>query len=218
MPDRIVHLHVGRSVHPVYREQLHAVPPGFRYRFVHPHLADPTAGTRRIVEQGARFGARPRAASSPTAMHALARAGYVRRSTPRIKDDVDLIHSAQFLLRTSKPYVVDFEQLGTFALWQPRAFDRPWARERLRRMIADEHCKQLLPWSDAARDGLLNVDRARPPKVTTVRPGDPPVDRHAAAPAATARCGSCSSAPRSTRRAGSRRSGPPRGAATSSST
>ena len=177
MTDRIVHLHVGRSVHPVYREQLAAVPPGFRYRFVHPHLADASAGTRRIVEQGARFaGARAQVRSA--AMHTLARAGYVRRSTPRINPDVDLIHSAQFFLRTSKPYVVDFEQIGTFALWQPRALDRPWARERLRRMVEDEHCKHLLPWSDAARDGLFNVigptaeahDRS---------PRDPRANRHA---------------------------------------
>ena len=163
MPDRIVHLHVGRSVHPVYREQLHALPPGFRYRYVHPNLNDASAGTRLIVEQGARF-AGERAAVKRVLQRGLANAGYVRRSTPRIADDVDLIHSAQFFLRTGKPYVVDFEQLGTFALWQPRAFDRPWARERLRRMIEDEHCKQLLPWSDAARDGLLNVIGDRQPR------------------------------------------------------
>lgn len=155
-------------MHPVYREQLAAVPPGFRYRFVHPHLADASAGTRRIVEQGARFsGARAQVRSA--AMHTLARAGYVRRSTPRINPDVDLIHSAQFFLRTSKPYVVDFEQIGTFALWQPRALDRSWARDRLRRMVEDEHCKHLLPWSDAARDGLFNVIGPTE-KLTTVRP------------------------------------------------
>src|SRR3954447_26274860 len=168
MPDRIVHLHVGRSVHPVYREQLAAVPSGFRYRFVHPHLADASAGTRRIVEQGKRLGeVRDRVRS--TAMHTLGRAGYVRRSTPRIGADVDLVHSAQFLLRTRKPYVVDFEQLGTFALWQPAAFARPWARDRLRRMIEDDHCRHLLPWSDAARDGLAAVIGPTP-KLTTVRP------------------------------------------------
>jgi glycosyltransferase involved in cell wall biosynthesis len=168
MPDRIVHLHVGRSVHPVYREQLAAVPPGFRYRFVHPHLADASAGTKRIVEQDRRYGeARDRLKSA--ARHTLARAGYVRRSTPRIGPGADLVHSAQFMLRTRTPYVVDFEQVGMFALWQPYAFRRPWARERLRRMIADEHCRHLLPWSDAARDGLFNVIGPTE-KITTVRP------------------------------------------------
>ena len=55
MPERTVHLHVGRSVHPVYLEQLHALPAGFRYRFVHPGLADPTTPTVRIVSQDRRF-------------------------------------------------------------------------------------------------------------------------------------------------------------------
>ena len=36
-------------------------------------------------------------------------------------------------------------------------------------MIEDEHCKQLLPWSDAASDGLQNVIGPTA-KVTTVRP------------------------------------------------
>src|SRR3954451_9950449 len=168
MPDRIVHLHVGRSVHPVYREQLHSLPDGVRYRYAHPHLNDASVGTRRIVEHGARF-KNERAAVKRVALRVLSDAGYVRRSTPRIGDDVDLIHSAQFFLRTRKPYVVDFEQLGQFALWQPRAYDRPWARDRLRRMIEDEHCKQLLPWSDAAKNGLFNVISTTP-KITTVRP------------------------------------------------
>jgi glycosyltransferase involved in cell wall biosynthesis len=68
-------------------------------------------------------------------------------------------------------YVVDFEQVGVFSLYQQIALTRPWARERLRRAILDDRCRQLLPWSDAARDGLLNVvgDRVAH-KVTTVRP------------------------------------------------
>src|SRR3954451_18407161 len=166
MPDRIVHLHVGRSVHPVYREQLHSLPDGFRYRYVHPHLNDASVGTRRIVEQGARF-ENERAAVKRVVQRVLADAGYVRRSTPRIGDDVDLIHSAQFFLRTRKPYVVDFEQLGQFALWQPKALTRPWARDRLRRMIEDDRCRHLLAWSDAAQDGLSNTIGPTP-KLTTV--------------------------------------------------
>jgi glycosyltransferase involved in cell wall biosynthesis len=141
---------------------------------VHPHLNDPSAGTRRIVEQGGRF-ENVRAAVKRVAQRTLANAGYVRRSTPRVKPDVDLIHSAQFLLRANTPYVVDFEQLGTFALWQPKAFDRPWARARLRRLIEDERCKRLLPWSDAAALGLRNVLGDDVPKLTTVRPAIRPL-------------------------------------------
>src|SRR4051794_39266422 len=40
MPRQTVYLYVGRSAHPIYREQLHAVPPGFAYRIDHPDLQD----------------------------------------------------------------------------------------------------------------------------------------------------------------------------------
>src|ERR1700754_177836 len=157
MADRIVHLHVGRSVHPVYHEQLNALPPGFVYRFVHPGLADPTTPPRRIATQGARL-PRTRALIKLAATLALSEAGYVRLSSPRIKDDVALIHSAQFLLRNPRhPYVVDFEQVGVFSLYQQAALDRPWGRRRLVKAILDERCKHVLPWSDAAREGLLKV-------------------------------------------------------------
>jgi glycosyltransferase involved in cell wall biosynthesis len=157
MADRIVHLHVGRSVHPVYHEQLHALPPGFAYRFVHPGLADPSTPPRRVATAHARL-PRARAAVKRAAVVALSRAGYVRRSSPRIRDDVALIHSAQFLLRDPpKPYVADFEQVGVFTLYQQIALERPWARRRLTDTILDDRCRHLLAWSESARQGLLRV-------------------------------------------------------------
>ena len=131
---------------------------------------------------------------------------------PRIADDVDLIHSAQFMLRNPpKPYVVDFEQVGVFSLYQQLALTRPWARDRLRRAILDDRCQHLLPWSDAARDGLLQrrrrQRRAQGDDAAARRSAPPSAPRR---PAATARCACCSSAPRSTRRAAWRRSAPRR--------
>lgn len=166
-----MHFHVGRSVHPVYAEQLHALPPGFRYRYVHPGLGDSTTPTKRIVEQRDTL-REARTRAKQLAARTLARSGYVRRSSPRIGDDVDLIHSAQFMLRNPhSPYVVDFEQVGVFSLYQQLALTRPWAKDRLRRAILDDRCKHLLPWSDAARDGLLRVvGDSVADKVTTVRP------------------------------------------------
>src|SRR4051812_8325115 len=91
-------------------------------------------------------------------MRALSRAGYVRTSRPRIRSGVDLVHSAQFLLAESPaPYVVDFEHVSVFTLYQRIALERPWARRRLVNAILDDRCRRLLPWSDAARAGLLKV-------------------------------------------------------------
>ncbi len=180
MTDRIVHFHVGRSVHPVYAEQLHALPDGFRYRYVHPGL-----GRRHDADQAHRRAARhaaskhaPEPKRSPLGRSpAPATCGC---STPRIADDVDLIHSAQFLLRNPpKPYVVDFEQVGVFSLYQQLALTRPWARERLRRAILDDRCKHLLPWSNAARDGLLQRRRRqRRAQGDDAPPGDPARGQH----------------------------------------
>jgi glycosyltransferase involved in cell wall biosynthesis len=170
MADRIVHLHVGRSVHPIYHEQLYALPAGFSYRYVHPGLADPMTPTVRIVTGN------KRAKSKDLAVRMLARAGYVRRSSPKIPHDVDLVHSAQFLLkRPPAPYVVDFEHVAVFSLYQQLALTRPWARARLKRAILDERCRHLMPWSDAARNGLLELIDGVEHKVTTVRPAIRPV-------------------------------------------
>src|SRR4051794_30625504 len=158
MPDRTVHLHVGRSAHPIYHEQLHAVPPGFRYRFVHPGLADPFTPPVLVVRETTARLRRVRSLAKPVAVRALSRAGYVRMSRPRIRPGVDLVHSAQFLLAESPaPYVVDFEHVSVFTLYQRIALERPWARRRLVNAILDDRCRRLLPWSDAARAGLLKV-------------------------------------------------------------
>jgi glycosyltransferase involved in cell wall biosynthesis len=183
MADRIVHLHVGRSVHPIYHEQLFSLPPGFAYRYVHPGLADPTTPPVRIVSAGARF-ARSRSLVKRAAVLSLSRGGYVRLSSPRVRSDVALIHSAQFLLRNPPaPYVVDFEQVGVFTLYQQIALERPWARRRLVKAILADRCRHLMPWSQTAREALLRVvgpdDRdAVAARTTAVLPAIRPVVEH----------------------------------------
>jgi hypothetical protein len=55
MPGTTVYLYVGRSAHPIYREQLHAVPPGFAYRTDHPDLSDAGAATKLVKGRAGRF-------------------------------------------------------------------------------------------------------------------------------------------------------------------
>lgn len=175
MPDRIVQLHFGRFVHPVYREQMHAVPAGWRYASAHPALQDATAPTKRIIEQGARFAA-ARAGAERLALRVLSEAGYVHAVRAPHHDGAVLIHSAERLLRNAPlPYVVDFEQAELFVLYQPAALQRPWARRQLERRLLDERLRFLLAWSDAARRSMLAVlgPRARAgvePKLRVVSP------------------------------------------------
>ena len=212
MTDRIVHL----PRRPVGASDLRGAAPRAAGR-VPLSLRAPRSRRRHDADQAHRRAARhaprsPHQSQTSSPLQTLARAGYVRLSTPRIADDVDLIHSAQFMLRNPpKPYVVDFEQVGVFSLYQQLALTRPWARERLRRAILDERCRHLLPWSDAARDGLLQRRRRqrRAQGDDACGPAIRPAGQHARRRAATARCACCSSAPRSTRRAAWRRSAPP---------
>ncbi|HEX3510444.1 MAG TPA: glycosyltransferase family 4 protein [Solirubrobacteraceae bacterium] len=162
-PARVVQLHFGRFVHPIYREQMHAIPDGFLYRATHPALEDETTPTKRIVEQRARFAA-TRTLGERLALRLLSRAGYVHRvRAPRL-EGAALIHSAERLLhRAPLPYVVDFEHAELFVLYQRLALSRPWARHVLASALDDERLRFLLPWSEMASrslEGALGADVA----------------------------------------------------------
>jgi glycosyltransferase involved in cell wall biosynthesis len=154
VPPRRVHLHVGRSSHPVYREQLLAAPDGVAYTTAHPDLEDPSAPTRLIARRSDRRAAlRDRA--EPAALRVLSEAGYVRADRVRPPAGTDVIHSAELLLRDSpRPYVVDFEAFECFVLYQRAALGRPWARRRLLTLLEDPACHALLPWSAWAARGV----------------------------------------------------------------
>lgn len=175
MAERVVQLHFGRHVHPIYREQLHAVPRGWRYASAHPALSDATAPTKRVVEAAARFAAAQTLAER-WAIFALSELGYVHRVRARPQPEATLIHSGERLIAGSPlPYVLDFEQAELFALYQSVALRRPWARALLERSLRDERLRFLLAWSDAARRSMLAVlgpeaARAIEPKLRVVPP------------------------------------------------
>lgn len=175
MAGRVAQLHFGRFVHPVYREQLHAVPDGWEYAFSHASLSDEAAPTKRILERAGPLGSL-REPAEAIAMHALSEAGYVHMVKAPSRPGATIIHSCERLIRRSPlPYVLDFEHAELFVLYQRAALERPWARAILERALRDERLRCLLPWSDAARDSLVAVlsHSARAvvePKLRTVSP------------------------------------------------
>lgn len=157
MSEQIIHFYVGRSTHALFREQLRAVPDGFAYRSPNSEQDEGGAATRGIAAHGRRMdwlhehGER-------AAIRSLSYTGYVRRTRIRPLPEAALAHSAQFLLRDcGLPYVVDFECVEAFVLYQRVALRRPWARNRLRQALANPHLRFLLPWSEAARRGLQSA-------------------------------------------------------------
>lgn len=171
-----VHLHVGRHVHPIYREQLHAVPSGWRYVWSHPALTEASVPTKGIVQRASALGRLAHRAEQG-ALSVLGKAGYVhanRLSAPA--PDIRLVHSAERLLvRSPRPYVLDLEHAHLFTVYQQVALSRPWTRRLLARALLDERLRYLLPWSDAAARSLRTVVDASAferikPKIRTVLP------------------------------------------------
>jgi|GEM_PF-900081 len=175
MPDRLVALRFGGHVHPVYRAQLRAQPPGWRYTWDHPGLSDATGATKLVIGRSGRLG-RTRERAEAVALRVLPAAGYVHRIRARPAPDTALIHSAERLLwRSPVPYVLDLEHAELFVLYQRAAFDRPWTRPILERALLDEQLRFLLPWSEAARRSVLayvspEVARRLEPKLRVVYP------------------------------------------------
>jgi glycosyltransferase involved in cell wall biosynthesis len=151
-----VYFHVGRFGHPFFDEQRQAAPEGFEYESAHREAAA-SAGPRQIALSGGRLRA-VRAGLERVGLRALSNAGYIRRTTLKPPSDCVLIHSAQQLLRRPPvPYVVDFECLEAFTLYQRVTLARPWARRALLQALVQDSCRVLLPWSQAAQRGLRSV-------------------------------------------------------------
>jgi glycosyltransferase involved in cell wall biosynthesis len=151
MSEQAVYFHVGRFGHPFFSEQLRAAPDGFEYR-TQPEGDAPAP--RRIALQGAHL-RRVRGAAERVAIRSLSLGGHVRRVSVEPPPGCSLIHSAQQLLRDpALPYVVDFECVEAFCLYQRVTLRAPWARNRLLGALADERCRFLAPWSEAARRSL----------------------------------------------------------------
>jgi glycosyltransferase involved in cell wall biosynthesis len=175
MGSKNVCFHVGRFGHPFFEEQLHAAPNGFAYRTAEPGSPDREGiAPRRIALENAPL-RKARGALEWLAIRGLSRSGYVRRIGLSPPQGCALIHSAQQLLRApALPYVVDFECVEAFCLYQRIALSRPWARRRLLDALMDSSCRCLLPWSRAAQNGLeaalgpVAADRLMPKTVTVL--------------------------------------------------
>ncbi len=172
---RRVQLRFGRHVHPVYRDQLAAVPEGWEYAYTHPDLYDEAAPTKKIqVDTGPFAKVEPHA--ERLALLALSNLGYVHQVRARPMRGVSLIHAAERLIvRAPVPYVVDVEHADLFVLYQQAAWDRPWARQIVERALLDDRLKYVLGWSDMARRSVLavvsdDVGRRIAPKLKVVYP------------------------------------------------
>jgi glycosyltransferase involved in cell wall biosynthesis len=154
MAEQAVYFYTGRFGHPLLQEQLRSAPDGYVYRTAADMSPTRANATRPVALHGSRM-RRVRSGLERVAIRGLAWSGHVRRRSLGPPPGCSLIHSAQQLFRgPGLPYVVDFECIEVFCLYQRAALERPRARRRLLDAISDERCRFLLPWSEASRRGL----------------------------------------------------------------
>ncbi len=68
----------------------------------------------------------------------------------------DLVHSAQSLLSTNRPYVADFEHAAVFCGFNQYALERESYVRALKKVLLDKNLKRLIPWTNAIKESLLN--------------------------------------------------------------
>ncbi len=74
----------------------------------------------------------------------------------KVVDDVDIIHSSQYLLFTNKPYVVDFEDISALTWYDYRILKKWHVKWIIKKMLSSKKCVGILPWTDAAKKSMLN--------------------------------------------------------------
>jgi len=84
----------------------------------------------------------------------------VKIGRPKIRkfssNDYEAVHSAQSLLKTNIPYVMDFEHAAVFSGYNQAAFNNPAFLKNLKKILENRRLKKLLPWTNAAKASLLN--------------------------------------------------------------
>lgn len=153
-----VALTAGPKAHSFYQELLAAPPEGVRYVVKPLEWGSPVHGTpwRDAVYWRMR-GARRLVFGAPEPVP--------------VPDWGIPLHSAQSLLRTPRPWVVDFEYPTSFTAFDPDRLRLPRVQRRLRRLVRAGSCKALLPWTQAAADATARLVPELADLQRVVRPG-----------------------------------------------
>jgi glycosyltransferase involved in cell wall biosynthesis len=143
---RNVHIVHGAFIHTMFWEQLQSCPSGFRYDL---------ESTGAEHELKADLRERPAAARWVQGARKLVGTTRTRAGLPNlriVRTHADLVHSWQYPLVSSHPWVVDFEDVAALI-----GYAVPWALSRslLRGLLGCSHCRALLPWTEASRRSVI---------------------------------------------------------------
>jgi glycosyltransferase involved in cell wall biosynthesis len=149
-----VYFFTGNFTHTFYKEQYKHVPNGFEYVPSTPELIDD--GMKKDIAKSKGWWGRNRYWFEHQFVKLLDFSSRPNIKNIDVPDGIDLIHSAQAVLRNTEPWVVDFEDISVFTWYSRKVLGKPRAKRRLEKLFASDACRLLLPWTEAAKKSLLN--------------------------------------------------------------
>ena len=149
-----VYFYTDSMLHPFYREQFKSVPEGTEY------ISSVKGITQEFVKKDIVLSQKIWSDAlkhvKKTALRAICYLG-----VPNIRyihnPQCDLIHSCQYPLLNKKSWVVDFEDVTAFVWYRKDVVEKTWTEFLLEQVFSSKDCKYLLPWTEAAKQSILNA-------------------------------------------------------------
>ena len=150
-----VYLYTGgiHKAHPVYQESSRYAPDGFFYT----PSAEVFFGVKKTDGHPPSKLSRLTARLSHFALAALVKCRVPKVRLIRLPTGTILVHSGQYPLLNYIPWVVDFEQVASFAWFDRNVLDSKTTKHYFEKLFASAYCRALIGWTSAAKQSLLNA-------------------------------------------------------------
>jgi glycosyltransferase involved in cell wall biosynthesis len=135
------HPKLGGNLHSAYQELLNNPPSGVEY------VSNSQAKFQQAVSKSSILKSIARKINIPTILN--------------VNTDCPLIHAVQHLVLNNKPWVVDVEHIGTFSGMDPKRERGAVSKFLVRKFLEKKQCKQILPWTFAAKEGMDNLLKSK---------------------------------------------------------
>lgn len=154
-----VFLYMAYTMHNAYKSMIANPPEGFEI-IPSSYMA---YGGNSVSNQPGGFGKwllaiRPTLSQLYNETHILFNSPKCRRF---FSNEFDMIHSAQSLLDTNLPYVLDFEHAAVLCGYNQYGLENKGFAKSLEKHLLNSNLKKILPWSIAAKESLLNFVKSK---------------------------------------------------------
>lgn len=159
MENKKIFLYTPFSIHNAYKNAVENVPDGFEFATQEYLNYGGNKGTsERNITKDLLLSVRPRITHAYNRLHILFNSPKCRKF---YSTEYDLVHSAQSLLDTNLPYVVDFEHAAVFCGYNQYGLESSGFANALKKHLMNPKLSKLIPWSNASKDSLLNFVKGK---------------------------------------------------------